>query len=82
MNSPIIQAIGAVIDAGWTMLTRINFPGTDIAIAIILVGMFVAYFGIKILAYVLVMRVNVGDIAESMDKRANPEKWTKRRRRM
>ena len=79
MNSPLIQAIGAVLDAGWTMLTTIRFPGTEIPIAIILVGMFVAYFGIKILAYVLVMRVDVGDIAERMDKTKNPEKWKRRR---
>jgi hypothetical protein len=63
--SPLIQAMGAVIESAWKMITTVKYPGSEIPIGVILVGAFVVGFGIRILAYTLRMTVNVGS---SLDK--------------
>jgi hypothetical protein len=80
MNSPLIQAIGVVLESAWTMLTRVRFPGTEIPIAIIITGAFVAGFGIRILAYVLKMSVNVGTGVDHMSREKEKERRLLRRR--
>jgi hypothetical protein len=72
----LFEAIGAVMNIGWTVISSVKFPGSQMPIAVIMVGAFVAVFGIRILYYVLGMRVDVSDGVETI-VRAKKEK-TKR----
>ena len=69
--TPLIQAVGGVLNVGWQMITAIKFPGSEMPIALILTGAFVIGFGIRILAYVLRMTVNVGGALDNMPREKN-----------
>jgi hypothetical protein len=63
-----IQATAAIFNGAWTILTAVRFPGTNMPIAMILVGAFLAVTSIRILAYVLKMSVNTGSLVSNNDK--------------
>jgi len=61
MESPFLQAVAGLFLSGWTMLVSVKFPGTELPIAVIIVGAFVISFAIRLVAYVLGMTVNAGE---------------------
>jgi len=79
VKSDLIQAIGALINAGWTMLSEITFPGTGITINYILIGAFIAFFGIRIFAYTMRMSVNTGGLIGDAQKMRRNEKTGKKK---
>jgi hypothetical protein len=70
----LIEAITAVLQIGWTMLMRVRFPGSEIPIAIIIVGAFVIAFGIRIFAFTMGMSINVGETSRRSEKMAKVSK--------
>ena len=68
MEIGFMQATTAIIKASWTMLTSLKYPGTEIPIAVILVGAFLAAYAIRILAYVLRMNINTGGLRVERNK--------------
>ena len=64
----LVEAIAGMLRLSWDMIMMVKFPGSDIPIGVIIVGAFVIGFGIRILAYVLGMGVNV---ESAVDKHPN-----------
>jgi hypothetical protein len=70
----LIEAITAVLTIAWSMLISVRFPGSEIPIAIILIGAFVIAFGIRIFAFTMGMSVNVGETTKRSEKMAKVSK--------
>ena len=68
MSSPLVQAIGGVLSAAWTIISIVKFPGTEMPISIILVGGFVAGFGIRIFVKVMGGYINITDTIEKIPR--------------
>lgn len=56
------SAAAAVLSAGWQAITAINYPGTSLPIAAILVGAFSAAFSLRVIGYVLGLRYSYGSV--------------------
>jgi len=62
-NNAFIQAMTGLFQVSWELLISVRFPGTEMPVAMMLVGAFVVSSGLRILAFVLSMTVNVGGLA-------------------
>ena len=58
--STLVEAITGMLSIAWEMIISVKFPGSDIPIAVILVGAFVICFGIRIFAWAIGRSVNIG----------------------
>jgi multisubunit Na+/H+ antiporter MnhC subunit len=77
----LIEAVGAIFTFGWTMLTSVKFPGSEMPIAVIIIGAFVIGFAIRIFAFVMRMTVNVDDsVGTRAEKSIALRKEIKRRK--
>lgn len=69
-----IEVIALLITTGWRMLISITFPGTNMPIAVIMIGAFVVVYGIKLFALILNKSVNVGAVSASQGALENRER--------
>lgn len=52
MNDGLLDFIGVWLSNAWTLLTSVNIPGTNMTPGIVLIGVFVAVFGLRLLGRV------------------------------
>ena len=57
MSSDLMEAVRFVLRSGWTFLTSVTVPGTTIHFAALLVGLFLARLGLRLLFMILGVRV-------------------------
>ena len=48
-----LQVTQALFGGAWSMLVTINFPGTELSVAYILVGAFMAGVSLRVIKYLL-----------------------------
>ena len=74
----LIEAVTGMFTIGWSMLTAVKFPGSEIPIAVILVGAFVIWFAIRIFAFVMRMSIHVDEAPKKPDFSKNRvgQRWT------
>ena len=53
-----LQVTQALFRGAWSMLVAINFPGTELSVAYILVGAFMAGVSLRVIKYLLNYRPN------------------------
>ena len=58
--------VDALFTGAWSMLTGIDFPGTQLSIAQILVGALVASLGLRVLFHLFGIGINAGDIRHAI----------------
>lgn len=62
MDTGLFSAIGAFLSLSWDFFTGVKVPGTDLSVAALLVGLFLANLGLRFLFMVLGVSVGPGDL--------------------
>ena len=65
-NGAFLSAAMALLRSGWTLMTSVHYPGTNISIAVITVGAFFVVFSIRVLTWALTRRLSVGGSMRTM----------------
>ena len=58
----VLSLIGSVLDGGWKMLTEIDIPGLGFSFGALFVGILLASFGFRVLAFALGWSFGVEDV--------------------
>ena len=78
MNNAFLQAVEALLLPAWNLMTSVRYPGTNVTIATILVGAFVAAFSLRIITWTLTRRFSVGSLGGGFGGRDKADKPTKK----
>lgn len=52
MDSPFMQCVQCIFENTWDMVKSVEYPGTGVSIAAIVIGVFLAGLAIRIIGYI------------------------------
>ena len=67
MDSPFMEAVKGLFEWSWKLLTTVKFPGTEITMGAILVGVFVIVVGLRIVGFVMNIVFSTGSASRLTD---------------